>query len=138
MVKNENLTLSLSFCSDNDYLYGCNSRANCSTNQWIMASMKTLTLTMMSVFLFGCACPDLKPSGEYPKQEIRDETKSYTIYKHNSIIPEYEVRNGKIYKPGGIVPLYEIRGNKIYKPGGIVPLYELKEKNNFEDVVGPS
>jgi len=94
-----------------------------------MALMKILTLTMMPVFLLGCACPDLKPSGEYPKQAIRDEPKSYKIYKHNSIIPEYEVKNGKVYKPGGIIPLYELRDNKVYKPGGIIPLYELKEDN---------
>ena len=78
-----------------------------------MAPIKTLTLTIVSAFLFGCACPDLKTSGEYPKQEIRDETKSYTIYKHNSIIPEYEVKNGKVYKPGGIIPLYELKEDNI-------------------------
>jgi hypothetical protein len=100
-----------------------------------MEPMKTVTLSIVSVFLFGCVCPDLKPSGEYPEQEIKDETKSYTIYKHTSIIPEYEVRNGKIYKPSGIIPLYEIRGNKVYKPGGIVPLYELKEDKGFKAVV---
>jgi hypothetical protein len=91
--------------------------------------MKIVLLLLMSVSLFGCACPDIKTPGEYPRQEIRDESKSYKIYKHNSILPEYEVRNGKIYKPGGIIPLYEIRDNKIYKPGGILPLYELKEEN---------
>jgi hypothetical protein len=100
-----------------------------------METIKTITLAMVLVFLFGCACPDLKTSGEYPTQEIKDETKSYKIYKHNSIIPEYEVRNGKVYKPGGLMPLYEIRDNKVYKPGGLIPLYELKEDKSFKALV---
>ena len=100
-----------------------------------MTLMKTVLLAMVLIFVFGCACPDTKTSGEYPKQEIRDETKSYTIYKHNSIIPEYEVKNGKAYKPGGLMPLYEIRDNKVYKPGGIIPLYELKEDKGFKTLV---
>jgi hypothetical protein len=53
-----------------------------------MEPMKTLTLAMVSVFLFGRACPDLKTSGEYPKQKIRDETKSYKIYKHHKGVPK--------------------------------------------------
>jgi len=97
--------------------------------------MKTAILAMVSIFIFGCACPELKTPGEYPKQDIRDETKSYKIYKHNSIIPEYEVKNGKVYKPGGIMPLYEIRDNKVYKPGGLMPLYELKEDKGFKTLV---
>jgi len=100
-----------------------------------MEPIKTITLAMVLVFLFVCACPDLKTPGEYPTQKIEDKTKFYTIYKHNSIIPEYEVRNGKVYKPGGLMPLYEIRDNKVYKPGGLMPLYELKEDKSFKALV---
>ena len=97
--------------------------------------MKSVTLAIVIIFVLGCAFPNAKTPGEYPTQEIGDETKSYKIYKHNSIIPEYEVKNGKVYKPGGIIPLYEIRDNKVYKPGGIIPLYELKEDKGFKAVV---
>jgi len=104
-------------------------------NQGIMTLMKTVIFAIVSICLLSCACPDLKTPEEYPKQEIKNETKSYTIYKNNSIIPEYEVRNGKVYKPGGLMPLYEIRDNKVYKPGGLMPLYELKEDKGFKALV---
>jgi hypothetical protein len=100
-----------------------------------MEIIKTITLAIVLIFIFGCACPDTKTSREYPSQKIKGETKSYTIYKHNSIIPEYEVRNGKVYKPGGLMPLYEIRDSKVYKPGGLMPLYEFKEDKGFKVLV---
>jgi len=100
-----------------------------------METIKTITLVMVALSVFGCACPDTKTSEEYPAQKIKDKAKSYTIYKPNSIIPEYEVRDGKVYKPGGLMPLYEIRGNKVYKPGGLMPIYELKEDEGFKPLV---
>jgi len=102
-----------------------------------MTLIKTVIFAMVSIFVFGCACPYLKTPGEYPTQEIKDETKSFNIYKNHCIIPKYEVRNSKIYKPGGIVPLYEIRDNKVYKPGGLIPLYELKDDKGFKALVDP-
>jgi hypothetical protein len=86
-----------------------------------METIKTITLVMVLVFLFGCACPDLKTPGEYPTQEIKDETKSYTIYKHNSIIPEYEVRDVRYTSQVDLCHCMKFETTRCTSPEGLSP-----------------